>query len=140
LGRTSTTVRSATLKSLAFFILPASAFLLVASRFWPMTIDDAYISARYAWNAAHGTGLVFNPGERVMGYTNLLLVLLETAVYAVGRDGILAAKVTGIVAAISLLAIIYGLARELDPLRWRQVGTIAIIPLILFPDLAIGAV
>ncbi|MFL6290176.1 MAG: hypothetical protein ACJ759_04705, partial [Thermoanaerobaculia bacterium] len=38
--------------------------------------DDAYISYRYAFNLLHGHGLVFNPGERVEGYTNLLYVLL----------------------------------------------------------------
>jgi arabinofuranosyltransferase len=38
--------------------------------------DDAYISYRYARNLARGAGLVFNPGERVEGYSNLLYVLL----------------------------------------------------------------
>jgi hypothetical protein len=38
--------------------------------------DDAFISFRYAQNLVAGHGLVFNPGERVEGYTNLLYVLL----------------------------------------------------------------
>lgn len=38
--------------------------------------DDAYISYRYAGNLLDGHGLVFNPGERVEGYTNFLYVLL----------------------------------------------------------------
>jgi arabinofuranosyltransferase len=38
--------------------------------------DDAYISYRYAQNLVHGRGLVYNPGERVEGYSNLLYVLL----------------------------------------------------------------
>jgi hypothetical protein len=33
--------------------------------------DDAMVSMRYSWNLAHGNGLVWNPGERVEGYTNL---------------------------------------------------------------------
>lgn len=37
--------------------------------------DDAYISFRYVENALLGHGLVFNPGERVEGYTNFLWVL-----------------------------------------------------------------
>jgi arabinofuranosyltransferase len=37
--------------------------------------DDAMISMRYAWNFSHGYGLVYNPGERVEGYTNLLMTL-----------------------------------------------------------------
>jgi arabinofuranosyltransferase len=39
-------------------------------------IDDAYISGRYAWQFAHGHGLVFNPGQRVEGYSNLLWTVL----------------------------------------------------------------
>jgi len=38
--------------------------------------DDAYISFRYARNLIDGNGLVFNPGERVEGYTNFLWTLL----------------------------------------------------------------
>ncbi|HEX9189118.1 MAG TPA: hypothetical protein VGB87_18715, partial [Vicinamibacteria bacterium] len=38
--------------------------------------DDAMVSMRYAWNLAHGQGLVWNPGERVEGFTNLLQTLL----------------------------------------------------------------
>jgi arabinofuranosyltransferase len=37
--------------------------------------DDAFISFRYARQLLDGHGLVFNPGERVEGYTNLLWVL-----------------------------------------------------------------
>jgi len=41
--------------------------------------DDAYISYRYAENLANGQGLVFNPGERVEGYSNFLYVVLIAA-------------------------------------------------------------
>src|SRR5579862_1742677 len=33
--------------------------------------DDAMISMRYAYNLAHGQGLVWNAGDRVEGFTNL---------------------------------------------------------------------
>jgi len=39
-------------------------------------LDDAYITYRYSEHLASGHGLVFNPGERVEGYSNLLYVLL----------------------------------------------------------------
>jgi hypothetical protein len=39
------------------------------------TCDDAYIVFRYARNLVNGIGLVFNPGERVEGFTDLLWVL-----------------------------------------------------------------
>lgn len=37
--------------------------------------DDAMVSLRYAWNLAHGEGLVWNPGERVEGTTCFLFTL-----------------------------------------------------------------
>lgn len=38
--------------------------------------EDAMISMRYAWNFAHGMGLVWNAGERVEGFTNPLMVFV----------------------------------------------------------------
>ena len=38
--------------------------------------EDAYISFRYARNLVEGHGLIFNPGEKVEGYTNFLWTLL----------------------------------------------------------------
>ena len=40
------------------------------------TIDDAYITFRYARNLLAGEGFVFNPGERVQGTTTPLYTLL----------------------------------------------------------------
>ncbi|MEE9216598.1 MAG: hypothetical protein V3U32_04105 [Anaerolineales bacterium] len=42
----------------------------------PRTIDDAYITFRYARNLLDGHGLVFNPGEAVLGTTTPLFALL----------------------------------------------------------------
>ncbi len=60
------------------------------------TLDDAFISFRYAENLAHGQGLVFNVGERVEGYTNFLWVLLLTPFAALGADLVLVASVLGL--------------------------------------------
>ncbi|MCP4205293.1 MAG: hypothetical protein GY769_25565 [bacterium] len=49
-------------------------------------IDDAYVSLRYAVNWAGGEGLSFNPGERVEGYTNFLVVALEALAIRFGAD------------------------------------------------------
>ena len=46
----------------------------LASVSWFLT-DDAFISFRYARNLLEGHGPVFNPGERVEGYSNFLWVL-----------------------------------------------------------------
>ncbi|MCP4403590.1 MAG: glycosyltransferase family 39 protein [bacterium] len=50
------------------------------------TVDDAFISFRYAENFANGGGLVFNKGEYVEGYTNFLWVILLGSFHKLGFD------------------------------------------------------
>jgi hypothetical protein len=52
----------------------ASSFIIDGTRYYVL-FDDAMISMRYAYNLAHGSGLVWNAGERVEGFTNPLWVL-----------------------------------------------------------------
>lgn len=54
-------------------ILLASALRLVPG---PRIVDDAYITFRYAQNLVIGNGLVFNPGEMVLGTTTPLYTFL----------------------------------------------------------------
>lgn len=54
------------------FILTLAARLIPGAR----TIDDAYITFRYARNILAGNGFVYNPGEAVMGTTTPLYTLL----------------------------------------------------------------
>ena len=53
----------------------------LASVAWFLT-DDAFISFRYTRNLIEGHGLVFNPGERVEGYTNFLWILELAALWS----------------------------------------------------------
>lgn len=53
-----------------------SSFVALDGRRYFSLFDDAMISMRYAWNLSHGNGLVWNPGQRVEGYSNLLMVLV----------------------------------------------------------------
>ncbi len=63
-------------------LLPWFALLAwLASVAWFLT-DDAFISFRYTRNLIEGNGLVFNPGERVEGYTNFLWILELAALWA----------------------------------------------------------
>lgn len=57
----------------ALLILAALALRWIPG---PRTIDDAYITFRYARNLLAGEGFVYNPGERVMGTTTPLYTLL----------------------------------------------------------------
>ena len=61
--------------------LPWLALLAwLAAEAW-FLCDDAFISFRYVRNLIEGHGLVFNPGERVEGYTNFLWVLELAALW-----------------------------------------------------------
>lgn len=58
-----------------FFIYRSSVAAFDGRQYYCL-FDDAMISMRYAWNLAHGMGLIWNAGERVAGYSNLLMTLL----------------------------------------------------------------
>jgi len=57
---------------LAVFLLALAARLLAG----PRTIDDAFITFRYARDLLAGNGFVYNAGERVLGTTTPLYTLL----------------------------------------------------------------
>ncbi len=57
--------------------------------------DDAYISLRYVHNFLDGQGLVWNPGERVEGYSNFLWVLLVSLLGRAGIDLVFATELLG---------------------------------------------
>jgi hypothetical protein len=59
------------------------------------TLDDAYISFRYARNWVRGVGLVYNPGDYVKGYSNTLYTLLMGVPELLGRDPISLSKLLG---------------------------------------------
>jgi len=71
------------------------------------TQDDAYISYRYAKNFLNGWGLVFNPGERVEGYTNFLWIILLSVFSNLGLDIIIASKIVGIASGCISLFLLY---------------------------------
>ena len=61
----------------------------------PWMLDDAFISFRYAENFAAGHGLVFNPGERVEGYTTFLWVFILAVGKAIGLRVISLSQILG---------------------------------------------
>ena len=58
----------------------ASSFVINGTRYYVL-FDDAMISMRYAYNLAHGNGLVWNVGERVEGFTNPLWVVYMALIH-----------------------------------------------------------
>lgn len=66
--------------------------------FWDYSIDDAFVTFRYAEHLADGHGLSFNVGGKaVEGYSNFLWLLLLSALYGIGLPTYLSAKILGVV-------------------------------------------
>ena len=83
--------------------------------------DDSLISLQYARNVAQGLGFVFNPGERVEGFTNFLWVSLLALLHPLS-DGSsagfvhLATALSVLLAALDIL-LLYRLGRLVWPRR-----------------------
>lgn len=75
-------------------------------------IDDAYISFRYAKNLILGNGLVYNPGEHVEGYTNLLWVLLAAPFIFLGFDPAHISQIFSIILSCLTVFILFFIAKR----------------------------
>lgn len=74
----------------------ALGLLALLAWFNRFILDDAFISFRYAYNLAHGYGLVWNIGERVEGYTNFLWTMIMTIPMIFNWEPILFSYLVGI--------------------------------------------
>ena len=107
----------------------AGALGLLASlwTFYPLVVDDSFISFRYAQNLVQGLGLVFNAGERVEGYTNLLWTLLVALGLWAGAEAEPLARCMGWLCTAGCVPICWRLAgrltRELGP-GWRGLAVV----------------
>ena len=92
--------------------------------------DDSFISFRYARHLAEGQGLVWNPGERVEGYTNFLWVLLMAGAIKADLEPELASNALGIASGLGLLvAMALFTARTTswrNPVVWLAPGVLAV--------------
>lgn len=96
------------LRFVILFLVATSVLLFRVLQFNGLDVlmDDAFISFRYAVNWARGLGLVYNPGERVEGYTNFLWVILLAIGVRLGIDITLASKVLSLLSAVGTIAIL----------------------------------
>ena len=113
---------------------------LHALRVYQATVsDDAFILYRYARNLAHGSGLVWNVGERpIEGFTSLLAVLGLAAGHSLGLDLVLEGQICGVAFAALTCAAAAWLGREVGAGDLR-VGSLAAWAVALSPPLAAWA-
>jgi arabinofuranosyltransferase len=94
-------------------------------------VDDTFISFRYARNLANNLGLVFNPGERVEGYTNFLWVVILAVSQALGLKISMVSKIYAAAATLGTLLLIYFLARKLFASYQHEYVFVA-LPILVF--------
>ncbi len=89
--------------------------------------DDAYISFRYAKNLIHDKGLVFNEGEYVEGYSNILWLLVISAFMRVGFEPTIVSKFLGILFFAFNILLVYNIsAYVFRKSRYRQITALLI--------------
>lgn len=111
----------------------AQVVLIVAcalAYFWHfvnVSMDDVFISFRYADNLASGKGLVFNEGERVEGFSNPLWTFLLAVASFLGASNfhfglLVVAKFLGAACSLVTLYVVFDLARQVAGRRGAWVG------------------
>ena len=117
----------------------ATGALVVATVLGRFTIDDAFINFRYAENLASGLGPVFNPGERVEGYTTPAWVFLLAGLHRLGAPLLGSAHVLGIGAAAASVLAARGTASRMAPRLGGIAGALAALLVALHPASSSGA-
>lgn len=89
--------------------------------------EDAYISLRYSAQLLAGNGLVFNPGERVEGYSNFLWVLLVAAGGLVHDNLVDVARALGVLSCLVSVGLTAVLVRRVAGSAWAGVAAAALV-------------
>lgn len=120
---------------IALLCAGVTGFFLNVVDLWDFTVDDAYITFRYAQHFAHGHGFVWNIGAQpVEGFTSFLHVVVLAGCEVVGISLPVAAKILG-VAATLLIAVCFLCVGSLN-----IVTTLATIIFLIAPASALHSV
>lgn len=95
-----------------FIVLFAYLLVLQIQAIWPFTIDDMYISLRYAKNWAAGNGLLWNlNAEPVEGYSNFSFVALGAISIILHINPVLTLKIAGFAGLLATCLFIFLISR-----------------------------
>jgi uncharacterized protein YejL (UPF0352 family) len=123
----------------AALIFAGAVFASLSFRYWPFTVDDAFIIARYAENLSRHHLLAWNPGlPPTEGFTGIILLSLLALADKLGLNTILTAKCVGVVGTLATALALFGFALRAQ----RQVlaGAFAAALYLLWPATAVHAV
>lgn len=95
----------------------AICLVVISALLWrlnigPQTLDDAYITYRYARNMATNLGFVYNPGEYVLGTTTPAVALLLAAGYPFAHNIPATAFALGVISDLTAMLLLFVLARQ----------------------------
>ncbi len=100
-------------------LLPALLTLaLVSVLWWRFTVDDAFITWRYAEHLVHGQGAVFNPGERIEGYSSPAFMAACALAGWLGLDIPAAGKALDVACAFGIVLVSYAGLMRLGVRPW----------------------
>ncbi len=97
--------------------MAASVLLIWHATIYDFVCDDAFITLRYARNLARLGAPVYNPGERVEGYTDFLWMVLNAAGALVHANPITWVRALGALSGIGLMVAAWFLSERLAPGR-----------------------
>jgi hypothetical protein len=105
-------------------LIPYAVLLVNVQSEFGMSVDDPYITFRYAQNFIHGHGPVFNIGERVEGFTSALHMLLCAAALEVApsADILIKAKLLSLLFGLLILHQTWQLSRMFGMSKWQSLG------------------
>ncbi len=94
--------------------------------------DDAFITLRYCQNFLDGNGIVWNPGERVEGYSNFLHLIFVSLLGKAGIDLVVASKIVGVTSFVGLIVFAGLYLRSLPAAKlFRQNSLLRYTPMLL---------
>ncbi|MEW6614756.1 MAG: hypothetical protein AB1401_04760 [Thermodesulfobacteriota bacterium] len=129
-------LRFCTGKEIFLFLLPLLPFLFFAYLFYNVTVEDTFITFRYASHLANGHGLVWNIGETPLeGYTSFLWITILSIFSKLGLDLFHVSKIIGIAFGLATIIAVYFAAYNLSgSIKAAQVASIicAVSPSVAF--------
>ena len=115
----------------AWLYIQATSFEIAGTRYY-ILFDDAMISMRYAYNLAHGNGLVWNIGERVQGFTNPLWVFYMAALHELLPETTQVALAVQITGTLLLAGSLYFVRRIVEHFTGDLLAMLAAVALTAF--------
>jgi hypothetical protein len=95
-----------------FIVLFCYLLILQIQAIWPFTVDDMYISLRYARNWAAGDGLLWNiDAPPVEGYSNFSFVVLGALSFIFNTDPVFVLKTAGFTGLVATCIFVYLISR-----------------------------